>query len=368
MKHTLLSQHQNRPRLRAVFILFLLGCIFAADTITNFEIAFAVFYIAVILIAIGFLSMRGVVVLALICIVLTVLSLFLTRRGSFESGLFNCLISTCAIGITTYLALKIVAAQAAIYDAQAQFSRMARLTRLGELTASIAHEVNQPLAAVATSADACRRWLDHTPPNVERARQAAERIAAEVKRAGDVIVRVRRLAKSGPPQQEPFDLNEATVEALGLAEHDIETNSIALGLALADGLPLVMADKIQIQQVISNLVLNAIEAMAGVPSFKRELTVSTSRDGEGNVVLAVADSGTGMKQNTLDHLFEAFWTTKETGMGIGLAISRSIVESHGGRISVVSAHRMGTVVQFSLLSADQAHSDPNKTGPEEAGA
>ncbi|WP_429932510.1 sensor histidine kinase [Agrobacterium vitis] len=354
MKHILFSQHQNRPKLRAVFILFLLVCIFAADTITNFEIAFAVFYIAVILIAIGFLSMRGVVALAMVCIGLTVFSLFLTRRGSFESGLLNCGISTCAIGVTTYLALKIVAAQAAIYDAQAQFSRMARLTRLGELTASIAHEVNQPLAAVTTSADACRRWLDHTPPNLERARQAAERIASDVKRASDVIVRVRRLARSEPPQRESFDLNAATTEAIGLAEHELERNSIALEMALADDLPPVLADRIQIQQVIGNLLLNAIEAMAAVPSFKRELLVSTFLDGDDRIVLAVADSGPGMKQSTLDHLFEAFWTTKESGMGIGLAISRSIIEAHGGRISVTSAHRMGTVVQFSLPLSEES--------------
>ncbi|WP_244598773.1 sensor histidine kinase [Rhizobium tubonense] len=347
------SKEQNRPKLRAAFIASLLICIFVADTVTNFEIAFAVFYIAVILIAIGFLSTRGVVVLASICIGLTVLSLFLTRRGSFEAGLFNCGISTCAIGITTYLALKTVAAQAAVYDAQEQFARMARLTRLGELTASIAHEVNQPLAGMATSADACRRWLDHAPPNLERARLAAERIVSDAKRASDVIVRVRRLAKSEPPHQERFDLNEAAAEAVGMAEHEIERNSVSLQMNLAEDLPSVMADKIQIQQVISNLLLNAIEAMTGVPSFKRELAVSSSRDDEGRVVFAVADSGSGMKQTTIDHLFEAFWTTKESGMGIGLTISRSIIEAHGGRISVTSAPRMGTIVQFSLPAAEE---------------
>ncbi len=331
----------------------LLICIFAADTVTNFEIAFAVFYIAVILIAVGFLSARGVAVLASICIGLTVFSLFLTQRGSFEAGLLNCGISTCAIGITTYLALKIVAAQAAVFDAQEQFARMARLTRLGELTASIAHEVNQPLAAVATSADACRRWLDHSPPNLERARQAAERIAVDARRASDVIVRVRRLAKNEAPHRERVDLNEAAVEAIGMAEHEIERNSISLQMNLADDLPSVMADKIQIQQVISNLLINAIEAMTGVPSFKRELTISSSRDEGGSVVFAVADSGSGMKQSTLDHLFEAFWTTKESGMGIGLTISRSIIEAHGGIISVTSAPRMGAVVQFSLPAAEE---------------
>ncbi len=352
MKHAILTKDHKRPRLRAAFIASLLVCIFIADTVTNFEIAFAVFYIAVILIAMGFLTTRAVVALAAGCIGLTVLSLFLTRSGSFESGLFNCGISTCAIGVTTYLALKTAAAQAAVFDAQEQFARMARLTRLGELTASIAHEVNQPLAAVATSADACRRWLDHTPPNLERARQAAERIVGDAKRASDVIERVRRLARS-EAHRERVDLNEAAVEAVGMAEHEIERNSVALQLHLEDDLPPVMADKIQIQQVIGNLLLNAIEAMAAVPSFKRELVVSSFLGRGGTVVFTVSDSGSGMKQTTIDHLFDAFWTTKESGMGIGLTISRAIIEAHAGSISVTSAPRMGTVVQFSLPAAEE---------------
>ncbi|MBO9135128.1 HAMP domain-containing histidine kinase [Rhizobium sp. B230/85] len=356
MMHAIFLKQQKRPRLRAAFIVLLMISIFIADTVTDFEIAFAVFYIAVILIAIGFLSTRGVIALAVLCICLTVVSLLLTRHGSFEAGLFNCGISACAIGITTYLGLKTVAAQAAVYDAQEQFGRMARLTRLGELTASIAHEINQPLAAVTTSADACRRWLDHSPPNLDRARQAAERIVGDAKRASDVIVRVRGLAKNDVPHRESFDLNAAAAEAIEMARHEMERNSVVLRLDLAQDMAMVMADKIQIQQVISNLLLNAIEAMTDVPSFKRELAISSSYDDATGATFIVADSGIGMKQSTIDHLFEAFWTTKESGMGIGLSISRSIIEAHGGRISVTSAPRMGTTVQFSLPAKEDDQS------------
>jgi C4-dicarboxylate-specific signal transduction histidine kinase len=351
MTYDMLSKYQNRPALRAAFITSLMICIFVADTVTDFEIAFAVFYIAVILIAIGFLSARGVAVLASICVGLTVTSLFMTRHGSFEAGLLNCGISASAIGVTTYLALKTVAAQAAAYEAQGQLARVARLTRLGELTASIAHEVNQPLAAIVTSADACRRWLDHDPPNLEKARQAAERIVRDANRASDVIARVRGLAKTGPPQRERLSLNETVIDAVAMAQGEIERNSVSLRMNLAEDLPTVIADKIQIQQVISNLLLNAIEAMAEIPSFRRELEISSYRDDDGKIVLAVADSGLGLKPTALDHLFEAFWTTKENGMGIGLSISRSIIEAHGGHIWATSEPRMGAVLRFSLPHA-----------------
>ncbi|MDQ0395560.1 sensor histidine kinase [Labrys monachus] len=347
----MLSKQRNRPGLRAVFIASLLICIFVADTVTDFEIAFAVFYIAVILSAIGFLSTRGVVFLASVCVGLTAISLLLTKQGSFEAGVFNCGISASAIGVTTYLALKTVAAQAAAHDAQEQLARVARLTRLGALTASIAHEVNQPLAAVVTSADACRRWLAHEPPNLAKARQAAERIVRDASRAGEVIARVRGLARNEPSRREPLDLNEAAIEAVAMAQHEIERNGVALQWHLAEDLPAAMADRVQIQQVIGNLLLNALEAMAGLPSFRRELEISSSRDADGNIVLAVADSGAGMKPSVLEHAFDAFWTTKETGMGIGLAISRSIIEAHGGRIWATSEPRMGAVFRFSLPAA-----------------
>jgi signal transduction histidine kinase len=325
-----------------------LAVVFVADTITKFEIAFAVFYIIVILLAIGFLSTRGVILLAGLCVGLTGFSLILTRNGSLEAGLVNCGISIAAIATTTYLVLKTVAAQASAFEAQTQLARVARLTNLGALTASIAHEVNQPLAAIVMSGDACRRWLDRDPPNLDNARQAVDRIIDDANRASDVITRVRSLARSEPPHLEPLSLNDIIGQAITMAQGRLDKEHITLRLSLADDLPPVLVDSVQIQQVIGNLLLNAVEAMHDLPSFKRELEILSFRDGPEKIAFAVTDSGIGIKSAAIDHLFDAFWTTKKGGTGIGLSISRSIVEAHGGQISVTSKPRMGASFRVSL--------------------
>ncbi len=349
---TMPPRHHNRPKLRAAAILFLLAAVFVADTITRFEIAIAVFYIVVILLAVGTMSTRGVILLAGLCVGLTGLSLLLTRHGSFEAGLMNCGISIAAIATTTFLVLKTMAAQASAFEAQAQMVRVARLTSLGALTASIAHEVNQPLAAIATSGDACRRWLTRDPPNIEKARQAIDRIVHDANRAGEVITRVRSLARSEPPRREALNLNEAIGEAIAIVQSEMENNSILLRLSLGEDLPGTLADRVQILQVIGNLLLNAIEAMHEAPSFKRELEIATFREDRDKIAFTVTDAGVGIKPAALDHLFEAFWTTKEGGMGIGLSISRSIVEAHGGQITVTSTPRMGATFRVSLPAVE----------------
>lgn len=341
-------RQRNRPRLRAAAILFLLVSVFVADTITSFEIAMAVFYIVVIVLAVGYVSTRVVIALAGVCVFLTVLSLLMSQHGSFQTGLMNCTISIAAIATTTFLVLKTVAAQAAAFEAQAQMVRMARLTSLGALTASIAHEVNQPLAAIATSGDACRRWLDRDPPNIDKARQAVERIVYDANRASDVIKRVRSLARSGPPRMQVLDINATIGEAVTIAQDELDKNSVSLHLRLTEDLPAISGDKVQILQVLGNLIGNAIDAMRDQPSFKRELEIATMRDDQDRIAITVTDAGIGMKPAALDHLFEAFWTTKEDGMGIGLSISRSIVEAHGGQIAVSSAPRMGATFRISL--------------------
>ncbi|ALN75234.1 sensor histidine kinase [Aureimonas sp. AU20] len=343
---------RRRPRWRLAALAVLTGSIFVADTVTHFEIAVAVFYTAVILLAIELLSVRGVVALAVFCAVLTVASLFLTRSGAFDSGLMNCAISVLAIAVTTYLSLKLVAAKAAVFEAQAKLGQMARLTRLGELTASIAHEINQPLAAISMSAQAGCRWLNREPPDLAKAQQALGRVVEAANRAGDVIIRVRGLAKGEMPRKQRLDLNEMLREATVLAQGEIERNAIALSLDLAEGLPPLLADKVQLQQVMANLLLNAIEAMSAVPEAQRELEIASFREGARDIGFSISDTGVGLGTNALDHLFDSFWTSKEGGMGIGLTISRSIVEAHGGRIWATSKPRLGAVFRCTLPSCE----------------
>jgi len=237
-------------------------------------------------------------------------------------------------------------------EAQMELAHANRVAVMGQLTASIAHEVNQPLAAIATSGDACRRWLTRDPPNIEKARQAIDRIVHDANRAGEVITRVRSLARSEPPRREALNLNEAIGEAIAIVQSEMENNSILLRLSLGEDLPGTLADRVQILQVIGNLLLNAIEAMHEAPSFKRELEIATFREDRDKIAFTVTDAGVGIKPAALDHLFEAFWTTKEGGMGIGLSISRSIVEAHGGQITVTSTPRMGATFRVSLPAVE----------------
>jgi len=336
------------PKLRSALIFVLILCIFAVDTITDLEIAAAVFYVVVVLLAVGRAPTRGVIALAGLCVVLTLLSFMLTPSGDHEAGLINASISIAAIGITTYLAIKMVAAEAAAHEARAQLARMARVTSLGALTGSIAHEVNQPLAAIVTSGNAGLRWLDQDPPNLEKARRAIDRIVADANRASDVITRIRRLARSEPPRRDRFSFNEAIKEAVALAQGEIDQNRISLRLNLADDLPPVWADRVQIQQVLGNLILNAIEAMRAVPDHERHMIISSTRTASEEIEFAIADSGVGLSPHTFEHLFDAFWTTKEGGMGMGLTISRSIIETHGGHLRAAANSPRGATFQFAL--------------------
>jgi C4-dicarboxylate-specific signal transduction histidine kinase len=277
-----------------------------------------------------------------------VLSFFLTRRGSLETGLVNGLISASAILATTYLALKIKSAEAATLEARAQLAHIGRVTTLGELTASIAHEVNQPLAAVVTNANACSRWLAAQPPNLEEVRQAVERIVKDANRASQVVERVRGLARREPPQKDWLNVNEIILEVIALTQSEVQRDRISLRALLADNLPPVLVDRIQLQQVVLNLTLNAIESMMRVSEGSRELLVTSSQDNVGAVVVSLRDSGSGLDPKEVEHLFDPFHTTKVGGMGMGLAISRSIIEEHGGRIWATPGSPRGAVFQFAL--------------------
>lgn len=348
MKNAQGIEMRRNQLLVATMLLVAVAVIFVADTVTDYAIAAAVFYTAVILFATRVLPARSVVVLACVCIALTMLSVALTHSGAYEVGVINTAISIVAIGVTTYLSLKLVNAEAAAHESRERLLRMARVTSLGELTASIAHEVNQPLAAVVTSAGACKRWLAQEPPNVENARRTVDRIVDEANRASAVITRVRGLASNKASEKAPFDLNGLVGEIVALAHDQIDRHDIALRLYLPENLPDTMADRVQIGQVIGNLVLNAVEAIAVSPGKVREMEITTETDGHDRVRFSVADTGIGLRAGEAEHLFDAFWTTKKDGIGLGLTISRSIIEANGGRIWAGQNEGGGTVFSFSL--------------------
>ena len=244
-------------------------------------------------------------------------------------------------------------AEQAVLSAQAELAHVTRVATLGELTASIAHEVNQPLAAIVNNANACLSWL--TANNMEEARTSAEMIRADGHRAGEIIGRIRALVKKAPPQKDWLDINETIREVIALARSELQRNGIALETRLSDDVhyvPLVFADRIQLQQVILNLIMNAVEAMSEITDGPRELLIRTDTNESGGIVVAVRDSGPGLKPEDLHRLFTPFYTTKPQGMGMGLAICRSIIEAHGGRLWATANLDRGATFQFTLPTGD----------------
>ena len=223
-------------------------------------------------------------------------------------------------------------AEEALQRAQAELAHATRMTTLGELAASIAHEVNQPLAGIVTHGEACLRWLGRAEPQLDEVRSAVERMIGDGRRASDVVRRLRELARKGNLQAVPQSVNDIVDEAVQLVQREISSHRVMLRLDLSPGLPPVLADRVQLQQVIINLILNAIQAMATVTDRPRELLIRSGRTEDGEVQLMVRDRGSGIDPHVADRLFQPFFTTKPDGMGMGLSISRSIVEAHGGRI------------------------------------
>jgi C4-dicarboxylate-specific signal transduction histidine kinase len=241
--------------------------------------------------------------------------------------------------------------QEALQATRAELARVARITTIGELTASIAHEVNQPLAAVVANGDACMAWLSHQTPDLEEARAAAERMIQGATRASEVIVRIRSLITKATPGKSRVRINEIVEETLALVQSQASKSDVTIVTELAPDLPEVQGDNIQLQQVVLNLLANAIEAMTSVTGRPRKLTVRTEAREPGQMRVSVADTGIGVSPEVMARLFEPFFTTRAKGMGMGLSISRSIIEGHGGRLwaeSSSSDGARGAIFQFTL--------------------
>ncbi len=241
-------------------------------------------------------------------------------------------------------------AEEAFREAQIELAHVTRMSTLGEMSASIAHEINQPLGALVNNAGACLGWLD--AENLEEARNSVALMMDDAQRVSDIITRIRALAKKAPPQKDSLDINQTIREVIALAQSEVQRNQIALQTQLSGDMPLVFADRIQLQQVMLNLMMNAIEAMTQV-SGPRELLISSAVDDSKSVVVVVRDSGAGLDSKSLERLFEPFYTTKPQGMGMGLAICRSIIEAHGGRLWATTNRDRGASFHFSLPTGEE---------------
>jgi C4-dicarboxylate-specific signal transduction histidine kinase len=231
---------------------------------------------------------------------------------------------------------------------------MNRVSMMGELAASLSHEITQPIASARNNARAAQHFLDRRPPNLGEVREALACVVGDVDRARDIIDRIREHIKKAPPRKERFDLNAAINEVIVLARNAITGNGVSVQTRLAEGLSPVQVDRVQLQQVILNLVLNAVEAMSSVEAGPRELLISTEQTKGNGVVVTVRDSGPGIDPEHLERVFEAFYSTKTSGVGMGLSICRSIIEAHGGRLWVGTNEPRGAVFQFALSGAAES--------------
>ena len=253
------------------------------------------------------------------------------------------------------LEIRVSERTAALTRTQTELARLSRVLSMGELTASIAHEISQPLTAVVTHGQACLEWLSGSPPNLEKARLSAESIVRDGTRAGAVLDRIRALFRKEAPVKDWTDVNESIRELTLFLRNEADARQVLMRTQLSPALPNVMADRVQLQQVVMNLILNGMDAMSGTGARERELVIRSQKDKEDQVLIAVEDSGTGLDPETAERIFDPFFTTKPHGIGVGLSISRSIIESHQGRLWAAPGANGGTVFQFTLpISAEES--------------
>jgi len=250
--------------------------------------------------------------------------------------------------------MRALRAEESLRAVQAELARMSRVTTLGQLTASIAHEVAQLIGSTRNNARAALNFLDRQPPDLGEIREALAGVVGAADRAGDIIDRIRDHIKKAPPKKDRFDLNQAINEVILLARSVIAENDVSVQVRLAEGVPPIQGDRVQVQQVVLNLILNAVEAMGSVEPGSRELLISAEPRRMNGVLVAVRDSGPGIDPQDVERVFEAFYTTKSSGVGIGLSICRSIIDAHGGRLWADSNKPQGAAFQFILPSAGES--------------
>ncbi|WP_147157459.1 sensor histidine kinase, partial [Reyranella soli] len=248
-------------------------------------------------------------------------------------------------------------ALARVQQMQSDFAHMNRVSVMGELAASLSHEITQPIASARNNARAAENFLKMQPPDLGEVREALACVVGDADRVGDIIDRIREQVKKAPPRKERFDLNAAINEVVALARSVTNRNGVSVQTRLAEGLSSVEGDRVQLQQVLLNLILNAAEAMSPVEEGARELLISTKEDQTG-VVVAVRDSGPGIDPEHLERVFDAFYTTKPSGTGMGLSICRSIIDAHGGRLWAEANKPRGAVFQFTLPGTDAEFTNP----------
>jgi len=256
-------------------------------------------------------------------------------------------------GVTEYIGVSMDVTErkrdeAALQLAQAELARVARLTTIGELAASIAHEINQPLSAISTNCLAARRWLGHEVPNLAEAKQALERTIKDAQRASDVIGRIRALLKHDKPKYTALEINDVIKEVVTMTQSALAARGVSVRIDLPPGLPHALGDHVQLQQVLLNLIINGADAMGLVASGPRILGLSSRVEPSNNILISIEDTGTGLEAGLSDRIFDPLFTTKPNGMGMGLAICKSIVEEHGGRIWALPRSPNGTVFQFTV--------------------
>jgi C4-dicarboxylate-specific signal transduction histidine kinase len=332
---------------------FVAAGVFIADATTPPECVVSGLYIVVVLMASRFSTARRLWIIAACCTALTILAqivarhVFASHAPKSYIGTFNSFVSVVGIGLSTYVVLRGKSAEMSLRQAQTDLVYVSRVTMMGELTAAIGHEVNQPIAAIVTNAGACLRWLSNDPADLEKARAAAARIVRDGNRAADIISRIRQIFSKGSPERLRIDINKLVRDTIDLVGSEAARYGVSLRLDLAADLPEILADPVQLQQVMVNLAVNGIDAMKGIAG-PRQLSIASLFSDDAHVIVSVKDTGSGLPATDSDKLFDAFFTTKPHGTGLGLSISRSIIEAHHGRLWAAPNLPNGATFLFAL--------------------